>query len=208
MSTKRVVIEGEERLEGLLREGSDGRGVVICHPHPLYGGSMYNNVIDAIDNGYSTAGYTTLRFNFRGVGGSSGSYGDGVGEAEDLVSAFEFLKNTCRPGANLVLAGYSFGAWIAARTVDLLSHVSSIFLVALPVAIYGSGGLTSFAGPVHLVAGAYDDIAFARDIEALYQKLSSKDKYLKVIPTSHFFDSREREITKFIEETLTSGKRG
>jgi uncharacterized protein len=201
MSTKRVLIEGDEQLEGLLKEGKDKGGVVICHPHPLYGGSMYNNVVDAIDGGYSAGGFTTLRFNFRGVGGSSGSYGEGEGEVRDVVAAFDFLKEACKPGVHLVLAGYSFGAWIAARAVKHLAGVSSIFLVALPVAAYGTGDLSSFAGPIHLVAGTHDDIAWARDIEALYKKLPGPDKHLKLISTSHFFDSREKEITKFIEET-------
>lgn len=207
MSIKRVVIEGDERLEGLLREGKGGGGVLICHPHPLYGGSMYNNVVDAIEAGYSAGGYTVLRFNFRGVGASSGSYGEGLGETKDLVAAFEFLKGACRPGADLVLAGYSFGAWIAARALELLTDVSSVFLVALPIAVYGTGSLASFKGPIHFVAGAYDDIAFARDIQELYQKLPPEKKHLKVIPTSHFFESGEREITEFIKETAIDRKR-
>ena len=205
MSTKRVVIEGDERLEGLLTEGDGKGGVIICHPHPLYGGSMHNNVVNAIDAGYSAEGFTTLRFNFRGVGASSGSYGEGEGETQDLITAFEFLKGACDPGIQLVLAGYSFGAWIATRAVNRLSGVSSIFLVALPVAAYGSGGLSSFAGPIYLIAGTHDDIAFAGDIEMLYQQLSA-EKHLKLIPTSHFFESREREIERFIQETAINGR--
>jgi uncharacterized protein len=202
MSTKRVVIEGDEQLEGLLKEGKGEAGVIICHPHPLYGGSMHNNVVDAIEAGYSAKGYTTLRFNFRGVGGSSGVYGELEGETRDLVAAFEFLKGACKPNAHLALAGYSFGAGIAARAVPLLADVSSILLVALPVAAYGTGGLISFTGPIYLVAGQYDDIAFARDIQTLYEKLTTKSKRLKVIPTWHFFESREQEITGYIKETV------
>lgn len=208
MSTKRVVIEGDERLEGLLSEGEGRGGVIICHPHPLYGGSMYNNVVDAIEAGYAACGYAVLRFNFRGVGGSSGSYGEGEGETRDLVAAFEFLKGARRAGADLVLAGYSFGAWIAARALEHLTDVSGIFLVALPIAVYGTGSVASFKGPVSLVAGQYDDIAFARDIEHLYQRLASEKKHIKIIPTSHFFESREREIMEFITDTAGSETRG
>lgn len=200
MSTKRVVVEGDEELEGLLREGNGTAGVVICHPHPLYGGSMYNNVVSAIDTGYSAKGYTTLRFNFRGVGGSSGTYGEGEGETRDLVAAFGFLKGGCRPGAHLALAGYSFGAWIAARSAHLLSDLSSIFLVALPIAAYGAGSLSSYGGPIYLVGGGYDDIAPVEDIKDLYGTLTGDNKHLKVIPTSHFFESREREIEEYIKE--------
>lgn len=202
MSTKRVVIEGDERLEGLLKEGNGENAVIICHPHPLYGGSMHNNVVDAIEAGYSARGYTTLRFNFRGVGGSTGAYGEMEGETNDLVAAYGFLKGVCQPGACLVLAGYSFGAGVAARAVPLLTDVSSIFLVALPIAIYGTGGLASFAGPIYLVAGEYDDIAFARDIQTFYERLTTNSKHLKVIPTWHFFESRESEITEYIKEII------
>jgi len=79
MSIKRVLIQSDDRLEGVLREGSGNRGVVICHPHPLYGGSMQNNVVSALEQGFFRAGFSTLKFNFRGVGGSSGEYDEGAG---------------------------------------------------------------------------------------------------------------------------------
>lgn len=208
MSTKRVVVEGRERLEGLLSQGSSKAGVVICHPHPLYGGSMYNNVVDAIEAGYSAMGFTTLRFNFRGVGGSSGVYGEGEGETQDLIAAFQFLKGVCPAGSHLALAGYSFGAWIAARAVHLLIDLSSVFLVALPIAAYGAGSLSIFEGPLYLVAGSYDDIAPAGDIRKLYEGLGGDNKHLKVIPTSHFFESREGEIETYIRESLADAKQG
>ncbi len=92
MSTRTVVIEGPERLEGVLHEGAALGGAVICHPHPLYGGSMWNGVVEAMEEGFSKAGFTTLRFNFRGVGASTGHYDGGAGETEDLVAACQFLK--------------------------------------------------------------------------------------------------------------------
>jgi alpha/beta superfamily hydrolase len=92
MSTRTVVIEGPERLEGVLHEGAGIGGAVICHPHPLYGGSMWNGVVDAMEEGFSKAGFTTLRFNFRGVGRSTGRFDEGVGETEDLVAACQFLR--------------------------------------------------------------------------------------------------------------------
>ena len=91
MSTRTVIIEGPERLEGVLHEGAGSGGAVICHPHPLYGGSMRNDVVEAMQEGFSKAGFTTLRFNFRGVGSSTGRYDEGVGEIEDLVAACRFL---------------------------------------------------------------------------------------------------------------------
>ena len=115
VSTKRVIIAGEERLEGMLREGAGKGGVVICHPHPLYGGSMWNNVVDALETGFFEAGFSTLRFNFRGVGASSGRYDEGEGETRDVEAACRHLEEHTGGGGRFVLAGYSFGAWVAAR---------------------------------------------------------------------------------------------
>jgi len=79
-------------LEGLLHIGTTGHGVIITHPHPLYGGDMYNNVVETIQNAYQKKGFTTLRFNFRGCGQSTGRYDDGNGEQADLTAAFNYLK--------------------------------------------------------------------------------------------------------------------
>ena len=101
---------GAITLEGLLQEDSQTDGVVITHPHPLYGGNMHNNVVMALTRAYQKLGCTTLRFNSRGVGNSQGSYGDGIGEKEDVKAAIAYLAAS---GMNRIdLAGYSFGAWV------------------------------------------------------------------------------------------------
>jgi alpha/beta superfamily hydrolase len=79
------------QLEGLLSLASGDKGVVITHPHPLYGGDMHNNVVDTLARVYRQHGYTTLRFNFRGVGGSQGHYDEGEGEQEDIKAALDYL---------------------------------------------------------------------------------------------------------------------
>ena len=97
-------------IEGQLFEGDKKRGVVITHPHPLYGGDMQNNVVGAISLACQKIGFTTLKFNFRGVGGSQGNYDDGNGEQEDVRAAVAYLADT---GIRQIdLAGYSFGAWV------------------------------------------------------------------------------------------------
>ncbi|HBE45275.1 MAG TPA: hypothetical protein DDW17_07480, partial [Deltaproteobacteria bacterium] len=80
MSIQRVTIQSDYPLEGILHENNRNAGVVICHPHSLYGGSMFNNVVDALEQGFSAKGFTTLKFNFRGVGKSEGVYDEGKGE--------------------------------------------------------------------------------------------------------------------------------
>src|SRR5260221_12409425 len=106
---------GDLTLEGLL--ANPGRGAaaaVVCHPHPMYGGSMYNNVVDAMLAAMWQLGYATLRFNFRGVGASEGEHDGGIGEDDDAASAIAFLRS--QPGVRkgeAVMAGYSFRATVA-----------------------------------------------------------------------------------------------
>src|SRR5262245_59026724 len=110
-------------------------GIVICHPHPLRGGDMENNVVRALAEAFAVAGFAVLRFNFRGVGRSTGAYGEGLGEQEDARAALTWL--TAQPGVNvdrLFLAGYSFGARVtlAVASTDPLVHG---FVVVAPPAL-------------------------------------------------------------------------
>jgi hypothetical protein len=227
MSTRTVVIEGAERLEGVLHEGAGIGGAVVCHPHPLYGGSMWNDVVDAMEEGFSKAGFTTLRFNFRGVGSSTGRYDGGVGETEDLVAACHFLKsamNACQflkgevsgeaPQAmpaegvlnpnlagRFVIAGYSFGAWVSSMALARVAGVTDLFLVAFPFSSYQTGEIRAFSGRIYLVGGSLDDISPLDDLVALHRDLKG-EKRLKVIPASHFFEGHASEISEFILESF------
>ena len=87
MEEKITLSSGQYRLEGYWQAGNGDKGVVITHPHPLYGGTMNNPVVETIQNAFQQNGYATLRFNFRGVGGSQGSYDDGMGEKDDVRAA-------------------------------------------------------------------------------------------------------------------------
>lgn len=115
MSEERVFIAaGGIRLEGRFCPGIPSRGgAVIAHPHPQMGGSMHNNVVEAICTAFQASGFATLRFNFRGVGLSEGRYDGGRGEQDDIRAAVDYL--TDRAISSVVLAGYSFGAWAIAR---------------------------------------------------------------------------------------------
>jgi uncharacterized protein len=202
MSIKRVTIPSVYSLEGVLREGRPDRGVVIAHPHPLYGGSMLNNVVDAIEEGFALKGFTTLRFNFRGVGGSGGSYGDGEGETDDGEACLRYLKGRLSVDAEVMLAGYSFGAWISSRVAFRTGHRDGLFLVAYPFGFYGTEELSAYGGPIYFVGGTRDEIGPEADLLKLYESLATEDKYLKIIPTDHFYGGKEGEIMRFIEEQV------
>src|SRR5438093_13728759 len=107
-------------LEGALNlpERTPAPGIVVCHPHPMYGGDMHNNVVDAVCQTAAANGIVALRFNFRGAGGSEGIYDNGVGEQDDVGAALAYLRELPEvDGARVALAGYSFGAAIALQAV-------------------------------------------------------------------------------------------
>ena len=189
-------------LEGLFRFKSKKAGVVICHPHPLYGGNMYNNVVSAIEDGYSAQGYSTLIFNFRGVGDSQGEYDEGEGEVRDATAACHYLAKRLDDDARITLAGYSFGAWVISRSALEIERFDSLFLASFPCLIYKYEHLRNFNKEIIVVGGTYDDIAPMDDLYELYQNLSTLDKHLKVINTTHFYAGKETELIDFIKETI------
>ncbi|HOP86251.1 MAG TPA: CocE/NonD family hydrolase [Syntrophorhabdaceae bacterium] len=202
MSTKRVYIGSQPKLDAILNEQDGKKGVVICHPHPLYGGSMHNNVINAMEKGFYERGFTTLKFNFRGVGRSEGTYDEGIGEIEDVMGAVNFLRENLKDNASIVLSGYSFGAWVSIRAALKLEDVESIFIVAYPFSVYDSSPLKQFKGKMWFIAGKYDEIAPVEPLLNLYKELSLTEKSLKIIESDHFFLGKEDEITQFIKEAF------
>src|SRR5215510_1471976 len=102
-------------LEGRLTAGERDRGVVLCHPHPLYGGSMLTPVILTVEAAFRAAGFTTLAFNFRGVGGSEGTHGEGRTEVEDVAGALVRLGAALEDPALVAVAGYSFGSLVGGQ---------------------------------------------------------------------------------------------
>jgi hypothetical protein len=160
---------------------------------------MQNNVVSALEQGFFRAGFSTLKFNFRGVGGSSGEYDEGAGEVRDVAAAYRFLQESGI--RDVILAGYSFGAWICSKTSFLIESRPELFLVAYPFAFYGTEELRDFSGRIYLIGGSLDDISPLENLLAFYKDLKA-EKYLKVLPTSHFFEGMEKEITGFIAETF------
>jgi len=202
MSIERVNIESDQNLEGMLRQQSRKAGIVICHPHPLYGGNMYNNVVSAIEDGYAAQGCTTLIFNFRGVGDSKGEYDEGEGECRDATAAYGVLREHLDDDAHITLAGYSFGAWVISRSALEIDRFDSLFLVSFPCLIYKYDHLKTFNKEILIVGGTYDDIAPMDDLYELYKNLTTLDKHLKVINTTHFYAGKETELIDFIKETI------
>jgi uncharacterized protein len=202
MSIKRVSITSDYMLEGVLRENEKKAGVVICHPHPLYGGSMDSNVVDAIDSGFFGNGFTTLRFNFRGVGKSSGAYDKGEGEVNDVIASLSFLKENINEDAFVVLAGYSFGAWVASRAAVSAKDIHALFLVSYPFSVYSTNELSQFRKNIYFVGGKLDDVSPIDNLLKFYKDLPVLEKSLKIISTDHFYWDKEKEIEEFIRDNM------
>jgi alpha/beta superfamily hydrolase len=137
-------------------------GVVICHPHPLYGGDMENPVVVRIQEVCTALELATLRFNFRGVGRSSGTHGAGAGEQEDARAALDALAKAAGT-TRLAIAGYSFGAWIAALVGSRDARVAALALIAPPLTAFDFGAIEGKRAPTLAACGTADPYCPAAD---------------------------------------------
>jgi alpha/beta superfamily hydrolase len=202
---------GEITLEGLLAKpegASVARGGVVCHPHPLYGGSMYNNVVDAVLAAMWKMGWATLRFNFRGVGESEGEHSGGAGEAADAAAAVEFLahQSGVQP-EGIVLAGYSFGAMAATTTaITEIKGLGALLLVALPIRMADASALKTFQKPILFAAGDNDTYCPASQLEAIQKDLDGRAQLRIIEGADHFFGGYEEELADAVQAMLKAAE--
>ncbi|MEH0019294.1 MAG: alpha/beta fold hydrolase [Desulfobacter sp.] len=186
---ERIVIPCRDvRLEGVFHTGDDPRNaVVITHPHPLYGGNMENPVVRTIADAYAGAGYTTLRFNFRGTDGSSGRFDNGTGEQDDVRASVAWLKSR---GVHAVhLAGYSFGAWVNARVVSTGVDIEDHVMVSPPAGFISFDAVETLSDTGFIITGSSDDIAPVRDIRALIDRWQIRPQFDVLDGCDHFYTS-------------------
>jgi alpha/beta superfamily hydrolase len=175
------------QLEGRLTGGSRRHGVVLCPPHPLYGGSMLTPVILTVEAAFRAAGFTTLAFNFRGVGASEGTHGEGRAEVRDVAGALAHLRAALDGQPGLVaVAGYSFGSHVGGRAASADPGVGFYLGVAPVLARYDYGFLAGLRGRVALIAGAHDEALRAGAHRALAASLPAAP-WLRVLRADHFF---------------------
>ena len=166
--------------------------VVISHPHPLYGGSMTNKVVHILAKSFSEMNAITLRFNFRGVGKSQGSYDEGVGEAEDVQYLVEQLKQW-RPQAPIWLAGFSFGAYVATRAQAVI-HAEKLVLVAPPVSMYPFAELKEIDVPWVVVQGGEDEVIDAGAVKDWVINRTCPPQLIWMDDAGHFFHGKLIEL--------------
>ena len=184
-------------LEGLLSlpAGTARVGVVVCHPHPLRGGEMRNNVVSALVEGFRSAGHATLRFNFRGVGASSGVHDDGNGEQDDVKAAVGYLLSRQQVEA-VAVAGYSFGSLVGLKAGGRDPRVHKLVGVALPIATRDASFLRSVAKPKLLISGDCDDISPAGKLAELHASIPEPRSLVLVEGADHFFWGQEAEVAR------------
>lgn len=161
---------------------------IICHPHPLHGGTMHNKVVTMLERALRELGLATLRFNFRGVGASAGRHDDGHGETLDLIAIGEWVR-ACRPQAALWLAGFSFGAFVAAKAARHLSP-AQLILVAPPVGKWPFAALPLPACPWLVVQGEADDVVSPQAVFDWIAELEDPPTLVRMPDTGHFFHRR------------------
>jgi alpha/beta superfamily hydrolase len=189
-------------LEGRLTPAGRDRGAVLCHPHPLYGGSMLTPVILTVEAAFHAAGFTTLAFNFRGVGGSEGTHGEGHTEVADVAGALACLRAALDAAPRLVaVAGYSFGSHVGGRAAVADPGVGFYLGVAPVLARYDYGFLAGLRGRVAFIAGSHDEVNDPARLDALVASLPARP-WVRVLETDHFFADALDELAAACAEAI------
>ena len=176
--------------------------VILCHPHPLYGGNMNNNVVDTLWNSLPGDGFLSFRFNFRGVGSSEGNFEEGIGETHDLKGAIQFLTDSGYKHLPCFLFGYSFGAYVIHLLNPLPPNVKGIAMISPPVSMSVFDPERFRDCSVFFIAGDLDHYCGIESLQMLVNKLKI-DKSLKVIPEiDHFWFGKEKILYETIRPWL------
>ena len=197
------------RLEALLNAGADNttHAVVVCHPHPLFGGTLHNKVVFHTMKALNGFGFPVLRFNFRGTGLSEGEHDQGNGEVEDVRTALDWLDAEYH--LPLIFAGFSFGAAVGLRAACADARVRGVIGVGTPIGpvvsdsevprTYTFDFLQDCAKPKLFVSGARDQFGPRAKLEALVAAMPEPKKLVLIDGADHFFEGRLRELRETIE---------
>ena len=200
----------EGRIEALLQrpQGEPRGAAVVCHPHPLYGGTMNNNVVYHTARALTELGYTTLRFNFRGVGDSEGTHAHGVGEEADLLAALDWLRESTgeeRP----VVAGFSFGARVALAVGCRPGAARALVALGVAPRLFDLSFVARCAVPKLFIQGERDELSALDDVRAFFDEAAPPKELVVVEGADHFFTGRLARIREAIAgwEPLRVGDR-
>jgi alpha/beta superfamily hydrolase len=212
-SIRSFFLEGPAgRLEALLNTGAEtaSHAAVVCHPHPLFGGTLHNKVVFHTMKALNSFGFPVLRLNFRGTGLSQGEHDRGNGEVDDVRAALDWLDAEFH--LPLVFAGFSFGAAVGLRAAYSDARVKALIGVGTPIVPVAAGAeeprtyafdfLRDCTKPKLFVSGARDQFGPRVKLETLLASIPEPKKLVVVEGADHFFEGRLRELREAIEEWL------
>jgi len=181
--------------------------VIVCHPHPLYGGSMDNNVVSGVCEALTQAGLISFKFNFRGVGGSHGEFAQGIGEREDVEAAISFISTVKEVDSEKIgLAGYSAGAGFAIPVGFEDARIKALVAISPPISMFDFDFLEACPKPKLLISGSRDDLVPADHFLQFCQNLNEPKECEIIEETDHFwwgYESRlAGQVTAFFTRVL------
>jgi uncharacterized protein len=173
---------------------------LICHPHPLQGGTMQNKVVTTLERALRELGLATLRFNFRGVGRSAGAFDNGIGETDDLLAIAQWAQRV-RPGDALWLAGFSFGSYVATRAASMLP-TRQLITIAPAVTRWDFTVLPAPPCPWLIVQGEADEVVDPAAVYAFAATRRPAPTLVRVTETGHFFHRRLIELRSLVQDNV------
>jgi len=192
------------RLEALLWTSATENpalAAVVCHPHPLFAGTMHNKVVYQAAKALHLRGIPVLRFNFRGAGLSEGVHDKGKGEREDVRAALDYMAGEF-PTSDLLLAGFSFGSWVGLRVGCADARVTDLIGLGVPADRSDLGYLVQCAKPKLFVQGGEDQFGSRENIEALFARVPEPKKLVIVEGADHFFTGQLDKVAGAINAWL------
>jgi uncharacterized protein len=197
-------LERGVNADGLVERGqADGlhAAVVIGHPHPQFGGTMHTKAVFQAAKAFSRMGCAVLRFNFRGVGTSAGSFDDGAGEMDDFRAGLDFM-HARYPGVPLWAAGMSFGAWIALSAGAADPRVSTLVGICPPLSHYDFEAVRTSTKPKFFIQGERDERCPLKEMQAFYASAADPKELVVIDAADHLFDGKLVEVAEAIEDLL------
>lgn len=193
------------RLECLIKHPPEARpdtaAAVVCHPHPLFGGTMHNKVVHAAAEAIAQAGLPVLRFNFRGAGASAGRHDGGPGEQDDLAAVLDHLDGRY-PGRPLLVAGYSFGAFVGLRVGCRDPRVAALIGIGAPVGLFDFGFLKECAKPLTLIQGTEDPFGPLPLLMVLAAALPGGASVAPIAGAAHSFGAQLDALALRVSEAI------
>jgi alpha/beta superfamily hydrolase len=177
---------------------------VVCHPHPLQGATMHTKAVFRGAQALSDVKIAALRFNFRGVGTSTGGFDQGVGEKDDVLAALDWLEER-HPGMPLVAGGFSFGSIVALSAAADDPRVVALFGLGLPVRMYDYGFLADVRKPILVVQGEEDEFGSGPEVEPVVAALGSHVTLARIAGADHYFNGHIDEMKAVLSEHFRSG---